>query len=73
MDIVEYAETIFGVKLLDYQKVLLKKMYEAYKNNKDMRIITNCHNTQFYFYTYLKQNNLPICKELSQRVKGELT
>lgn len=73
MDIVEYAETIFGVKLLDYQKVLLKKMYEAYKNNKDMQIIMNRHNAQFYFYTYLKQNNLPICKELSQRVKGELT
>ena len=73
MDIVEYAETIFGVKLLDYQKVLLKKMYDAYKNSKDIRIITNRYNAQFYFYTYLKQNNLPICKELSQRVKGELT
>lgn len=73
MDIVEYAETIFGVKLLDYQKVLLKKMYEAYKNNKDIQIIMNRRNAQFYFYTYLKQNNLPICKELSQRVKGELT
>lgn len=48
-------------------------MYDAYKNNKDIRIITNRHNAQFYFYTYLKQNNLPICKELSQRVKGKLT
>lgn len=64
---------IFGVKILDYQKVILKKMYEEYKNNKDIRIIMNRYNAQFCFYTYLRQNNLKICKELSKRVKGELT
>lgn len=74
MDIVEYAETVFGLKLLDYQKAFLKAMYEEYKNKKDIRIIMHRpYFCQEYFYTYLKQNDLPICKELTQRTKGEST
>lgn len=63
MDIVEYAETIVGVKLLDYQKIIIKNLYEEYKKNKDIRIIMDRHHSQIYFYT--------CCKELSQRMKGE--
>lgn len=74
MDIVEYVETVVGLKLLDYQKEFLRAMYEEYKNKKDIRIIMHrSYFCQKYFYTYLKQNYLPICKELTQRMKGEST
>ena len=49
MDIVEYIETIFGVKLLDCQKVILKNLYEKYKNNKDMRNIVSRYHSQTNF------------------------
>lgn len=68
MDIVEYIEMIFRLKLLDYQKAVLRALYETYKNKKDIRIIMSPHIGQNYFYTYLRQNDLPICKELSQKV-----
>ena len=68
MDIVEYIEMIFRLKLLDYQKAVLRALYEMYKNKKDIRIIMSPHIGQNYFCTYLRQNNLPICKELSQKV-----
>lgn len=38
MDICEYAEKVFGMKLLDCQKELLKKIDEAYKENKPLYI-----------------------------------
>lgn len=66
MDIVEYAETVLGLELLDYQKVFLRDLYEEYKNTKDIRIIMHPYIRQDYFYTYLMQHNLPICKELTQ-------
>ena len=69
MDIVEYVETVLGLELLDYQKALLRDLYEEYKNKKDIRIIMRPHIGRNYFYTYLKQNNLPICKELTQSGK----
>lgn len=49
MDIIKYAESIAGLKLLDYQKIILRNLYEAYKNNKDMKIVMNRHNGQFCF------------------------
>lgn len=64
MDIAEYVEMIYGLKLLDYQKAVLRVLYEAYKNKKDIRIIINPRISQNYFSTYLRQNDLPICKEL---------
>ena len=69
MDIVEYVETVLGLELLDCQKALLRDLYEEYKNKKDIRIIMCPHTGQNYFYTYLKQNNLSICKELTQSGK----
>lgn len=66
MDIAEYAETVLGLELLDYQKVFLKDLHEKYKNKKDIRILMPRHIGRDCFYTYLKQNNLPICKELTQ-------
>lgn len=69
MDIVEYDETVLGLELLDYQKALLRDLYEKYKNKKDIRILMPRHIGRDYFYTYLKQHNLPICKELTQSGK----
>lgn len=66
MDIVEYAETVLGLELLDYQKVVLRDLYEEYKNAKDIRIIMCPYICRDYFYMYLMQHNLPICKELTQ-------
>lgn len=70
MDIVEYVETVLGLELLDYQKALLRDLHEEYKNKKDIRILMCPHTGQNYFYTYLKQNNLPISKELTQSGKA---
>lgn len=69
MDIVEYVETVLGLELLDYQKVILRDLYEEYKNTKDIRIVMRPHIGRDYFYTYLMQHNLPICKELTQSGK----
>lgn len=35
MDIVEYAENVIGLKLLDFQKYYLTRMYDIYKNDPD--------------------------------------
>lgn len=67
MDIVEYIETVFGLKLLEYQKWILRDLYEKYKNKKGIQINMCRHINQNEFYVYLQQNNLPIGKELSQR------
>lgn len=67
MDVVEYVETIFGLELLEYQKVILRDLYEKYKNKKDMQIGMSSCIGRNNFYMYLKQNGLPICKEVSQR------
>ena len=39
MDICEYAEKVFDMKLLDYQKTMLKQIHESYKENKPLRFI----------------------------------
>ena len=69
MDIVEYIETVLELELLDCQKVLLRNLYETYKNKKDIRILVRPHIGRNYFYTHLKQNILPIYKELTQNRK----
>ena len=69
MDIVEYIGTVLELELLDCQKVLLRNLYETYKNKKDIRILVRPHIGRNYFYTHLKQNILPIYKELTQNRK----
>ena len=69
MDIVEYAETLCGSKLPEWQKAVLKDTYELYKNKKTIRIVMCPSAGRNYFYTYSKDNNLPICKELTQNGK----
>lgn len=64
MDIVEFLETQYGCELLEYQKTFLRDMYKVYKERGDLRIVMRRNNGQYDFYTYLKQNNLPIAKEL---------
>ena len=39
MSIVEFAEEIFGHKLLSFQKEFLTKCYEAYASNKQLHYI----------------------------------
>lgn len=69
MDIVEFVEKQCGIELLEYQKAILRDLYEEYKNKKDIRILMCPHIGRDHFYTYLKQHNLPICKELTQSGK----
>lgn len=64
MDIVEFLETQCGCKLLECQKVFLRDVYKIYKERGDLRIVMRKNEGQNNFYTYLKQNNLPIAKEL---------
>ena len=66
MDIVEYIETALELELLDCQKVLIRNSYE---NKKDIRILVGPHIGRNYVYTHLKQNILPIYKELTQSGK----
>lgn len=69
MDIVEYIETALELELLDCQKVLIRNLYEKYENKKDIRILVGPHIGRNYVYTHLKQNILPIYKELTQSWK----
>lgn len=69
MDIVDFVEKQCGIELLEYQKALLRALYEKYKNKKDIQILMPRHIDRDCFYTYLKQHNLPICKELTQSGK----
>ena len=70
MDVVEYIETALELELLDCQKVLIRDLYEKYKNKKDIRILVGSHIGRNYVYTHLKQNILPIYKELTQGGKA---
>ena len=45
MDIVEFCEKVLNIQLLDFQKKLLRDMYEAGKNNQ-----------QFIFMPYRKHS-----------------
>lgn len=67
MDVVEYAEKLTNSKLPEWQKAALRDLYELHKNSDGkLYIVIRPFNGRKSFYTYLKQNNLPICKELTQ-------
>ena len=65
MDTAEFTESFMNVKLLDWQKEYLKKLYEFQRNNPDKRIYINVrpHQGRDAFYTYFKEFAL---KELTQ-------
>lgn len=63
MDIVEYVETTFDIKLLEYQKTFLRAAYDEYKNNGSMQFPLTSRRS------YIVPYNLPICKELTQSGK----
>lgn len=70
MDIAEYVEAIFGIKLLEYQKMFIRAVYHEYKNTRSIQItLPSCGSYKEAYYAYLKQNNLPILKELTQSGK----
>lgn len=64
MDIVEFLETQCGCKLLECQKAFVRDVYKVYKEHGDIRIVMRKDKNMRNFHTYLKQNNLPIAKEL---------
>lgn len=64
MDIAEYVEKTYGIELLEYQKIYLRALHDEYKNTGDILIPITSRRSCIEFYAYLKQNNLPICKEL---------
>lgn len=67
MDIIEYVEKTYEIKLLEYQKTLLRAAYDEYKNTGSIQIpLTSRRSVVANYYAYLKQNNLPICKGLTQ-------
>ena len=67
MDIVEFIEQYIDIRLPEWQKAAIRDLYELQKNSDGkLRIIMRPFNGQNSFYTYLKQNNLPIGKELTR-------
>lgn len=65
MDIVEYIETSKNIKLPEWQKIAVRTLYEKYRGSDEKPyIVMRPFNGRKAFYTYLKQNNLPIGKEL---------
>ena len=67
MDVVEYAEKIIGSELPEWQKAALRDLHKIYKDsNGKTYLVMRPFNGRNAFYTYLKENNLPICKELTQ-------
>ena len=67
MDIVEFAESSMNVNLPDWQKAALRDLYELCKTSDGkFYIVMRPFNGRSSFYTYLKENNLPISKELTQ-------
>ena len=67
MDIVEFAESCMNVNLPEWQKAALRDLYELQeRDSKKLYIVMRPFNGRNAFYTYLKQNNLPITKELSE-------
>lgn len=67
MDIVEFAESCMNVNLPEWQKAALRDLYELKeKDSGKFYIIMRPFNGRSSFYTYLKQNNLPISKELTK-------
>lgn len=67
MDIVEFAESCMNVSLPEWQKAALRDLYELQeRDSKKLYIVMRPFNGRSAFYTYLKQHNLPISKELNK-------
>jgi hypothetical protein len=67
MDIVEYVENSMSIKLPEWQKCAVRDLYELCKSSDNkLYIVMRPFNGRSSFYTYLKQNNIPIGKELTQ-------
>lgn len=67
MDIIEYVEKTYEIKLLEHQKIFLRAVYDEYKNTGSICFTMSSRRPVIAaYYAYLKQNNLPICKELTQ-------
>ena len=65
MNIVDYVESSMNIKLPEWQKKAVEDLYELCKTNDDkFYIVMRPYNGRGSFYTYLKQNKLPISKEL---------
>lgn len=65
MDIIDYVETSMNIKLPEWQKAAVRDLYELCKSSDDkLYIVMRPFNGRKHFYTYLRQNNLPIGKEL---------
>lgn len=48
MDIVEFCEKVLNIQLLDFQKKLLRDMYEAGKNNQQFIVMpSRKHSREF--------------------------
>ena len=52
MSIVEFAEEIFGYKLLSFQKEFLTKCYEAYASNKQLYYIPPRGNIKWMAFVF---------------------
>lgn len=66
MDIVEYVEDSMKIRLPEWQKAAVRDLYELCKTSDNkLYIVMRPFNGRESFYTYLKQRNLPICKELT--------
>lgn len=67
MNIIEYVENSMKIKLPEWQKAAVQDLYELYKSSDGkLYIVMRPFNGRKSFYMYLKQNNLPISKELTQ-------
>ena len=65
MDIIDYVESSMNIKLPEWQKAAVRDLYELCKTSDDkLYIVMRPFNGGKHFYTYLRQNNLPIGKEL---------
>lgn len=68
MDIVEFAEKQYNCNLAEWQKKALLDLYDLYQSDNKLCITMRRKQGVNELYTYLKQNNLPISKELTQHV-----
>lgn len=67
MNIIEYVESSMSIELPEWQKAAVQDLYELCKSGDGkLYIVMRPFNGRKSFYTYLKQNNRPICRELIQ-------
>ena len=67
MNIIEYVESSMSIELPEWQKAAVQDLYELCKSGDGkLYIVMRPFNGRKSFYTYLKQNNIPTCRELIQ-------